>query len=68
HTPHILNPIEEMWSKIKFGVCQNKLTDKDSLIPRIQEAARRVTISDCLGWINHPISFFDHCLNLEKNL
>lgn len=63
-----LNPIEEMWSKIKFGVRREEVTTKDTLIPRITEAAKTVTLSDCVGWINHSISFFDRCLNYEKNL
>jgi hypothetical protein len=63
-----LNPIEEMWSKIKFGVRRDELTDKDLLIPRIQEAAKQVTISDCEGWIRHSMSFFSKCLAIEEML
>lgn len=63
-----LNPIEEMWSKIKFGVRRNDLTDKDTLVPRIVEASREVTVADCEGWIRHAQSFFDRCLNMEHKL
>ena len=63
-----LNPIEEMWSKIKMHVRQNEISEKDTLIPRIDVAARTVTISDCEGWIKHSLSFFDRCLNMEPIL
>lgn len=63
-----LNPIEEMWSKIKFGVRRGELTNQDSLLPRTVEAGKTVQVSDCAGWIKHSLSFFDRCLNLEKNL
>ncbi|CAO3682639.1 unnamed protein product [Rhizopus stolonifer] len=63
-----LNPIEKMWSKIKFGVRRNDLTDKDTLVHRIIEASREVTVTDCEGWIRHAHSFFDRCLNMEPKL
>ncbi|KAG1473327.1 hypothetical protein G6F56_001016 [Rhizopus delemar] len=63
-----LNPIEEMWSKIKFGVRRNDLTEKGTLVPRIVEASREVTVADCEGWIRHAQSFFDRCLNMEPKL
>lgn len=63
-----LNPIEEMWSKIKFGVRRDQLTDKDTLAPRIVQAAKEVTVDDCEGWIRHSVSFFDKCLELEPKL
>ena len=63
-----LNPIEEMWSKIKLGVRRDEVSNKDTLIPRITEAAKTVTVSDCIGWINHSVSFFERCLEKEENL
>ena len=63
-----LNPIEEMWSKIKLGVRREEVTTKDTLIPRITEASKAVTITDCVGWIRHSVSFFDRCINKEENL
>jgi transposase len=63
-----LNPIEEFWSKVKAGVRRCSLTEGDSLTPRILESTRLVTPSDCVGWIRHSMSFFDRCINGEKNL
>ncbi|SAL96430.1 hypothetical protein [Absidia glauca] len=63
-----LNPIEEMWSKMKLNVRRGEITDKDTLVPRIMEAAKKVTVSDCEGWIRHSLTFFDRCLNMEKML
>ncbi|OAD72714.1 hypothetical protein PHYBLDRAFT_73117 [Phycomyces blakesleeanus NRRL 1555(-)] len=63
-----LNPIEEMWSKIMFGVCREEITESDGLILKITESAKTVTLLDCLGWINHAISFFPRCLNREQKL
>ena len=60
-----LNPIEECWAKIKNGVRSAPLTDRDNLIQRIAESGRKVTASDCEGWIRHSESFFDRCLNEE---
>lgn len=63
-----LNPIEEMWSKIKMNVRRGELTEKGTLIPRIDAAARKVAVSDCEGWIRHSVTFFDRCLNMEPML
>ncbi|OAD65518.1 hypothetical protein PHYBLDRAFT_153421 [Phycomyces blakesleeanus NRRL 1555(-)] len=63
-----LNPIEKMWSKIKLDVCREEIAESDDLILRITESAKTVTLSDCLGWINHAISFFSCCLNREQKL
>lgn len=63
-----LNPIEEMWSKVKMGVRRSEVSDKDKLTQRILEAATEVTVTDCVGWINHSVSYFDRCLNMEKLL
>lgn len=63
-----LNPIEEMWSKIKFGVKRNEVTDRDTLIPRIVQSAQMVTVNDCEGWIGHSLTFFDRCIAMERML
>ncbi|KAI7901545.1 uncharacterized protein BX663DRAFT_437325 [Cokeromyces recurvatus] len=60
--------ISQMWSKIKLNIRRGEVTEKDTLIPRISEAARKVTVSNCEGWIRHSISFFDRCLNMESML
>jgi transposase len=48
-----LNPIEEMWSKIKAWLRKTGARAKDALIDAIGEALRRVTPSDAEGWFNH---------------
>jgi transposase len=61
-----LNPIEEFWSKVKYGVKRRPFDGSDTLTPRIVEACSQVTLTDCRGWIRHSVSFFDRCLSLEK--
>lgn len=63
-----LNPIEEFWSKVKAGVRRTPLTADDRLTDRICESVRKVTKKDCKGWIEHTKSFFEKCLNEERNL
>ena len=63
-----LNPIEEFWAKVKAGVRRDCLTVKDNLSDRITEAAKKVTESNCQGYIRHSFSFFDRCLAGELNL
>ncbi|ORE00707.1 hypothetical protein BCV72DRAFT_172948, partial [Rhizopus microsporus var. microsporus] len=63
-----LNSIEEFWSKVKTGVRRTLLTADDRLTDRICESAGKVTKKDCKGWIEHSKSFFENCLNEEKNL
>lgn len=64
----LLNPIEEFWSKVKFGVRREELSEKDQLTPRIMDSVKKVSPTDCEGWIRHSISFFERCLNEEINL
>jgi transposase len=61
-----LNPIEEFWSKVKFGVKRAPFDTGDTLTPRIMESCSKVTQEDCIGWIKHSVNFFQSCLNLEK--
>ena len=63
-----LNPIKEFWSKVKFGVKRAPFDTGDTLTLRIMESCSKVTQEDCIGWIKHSVSFFQSCLNLEKNL
>lgn len=63
-----LNPIEEFWSKVKAGVRRTPLTTDNRLTDRICESAGKVTKKDCEGWIKHSMSFFQKCLNEERNI
>ncbi|KAG0745605.1 hypothetical protein G6F64_005168 [Rhizopus arrhizus] len=44
------------------------MTDRDNLVASIREAAEKVAPEDCQGWIRHPESFFERCLNKEELL
>lgn len=44
-----LNPIEEFWSKVKYGVRKRPFNDCDTLTPRIEEDCPQVTVEDCQG-------------------
>lgn len=46
-----LNPTETAWSKIKLGVRRGEITEHDALTSRIIEAAKTITVTDCVGWI-----------------
>ncbi|CEP16601.1 hypothetical protein [Parasitella parasitica] len=49
-----LNPIEEFWSKVKFGVKRTPFDTGDTLTARIMESCSKVTQEDCIvGWIKH---------------
>lgn len=63
-----LNPIEECWSKMKATFRRQRLTEKDNLSNRIQEAAHSVTTQDIYGWIKHATEFFPLCLEMIENL
>lgn len=62
HSP-FLNPIEEFWSKLKYGVKRRPFKTGDSLTPRIMESCMEVTPEDCMAWIRHSASFFDDCID-----
>jgi hypothetical protein len=64
----IYNPIEEFWSMVKAEVRRTPLRADDNLTDRIHESVMRVKKSDCEGWIRQSLSFFDRCLNEERNL
>jgi transposase len=48
-----LNPIEEMWSKIKAWLRKTGARVTDALIDAIGTALRQVTKNDAKGWFNH---------------
>lgn len=48
-----LNPIEEMWSKIKAYLCKVKARSPDRLLPEISNAFRLVRPDDIRGWFCH---------------
>ncbi len=48
-----LNPIEQMWSKMKSKLRAMRVRIKDDLVQAVQDALSSVTISDCKGWFCH---------------
>lgn len=60
-----LNPIEELWFKVKDHVKRTAFDTNDTLTPRIKEACLQVDLQDCRGWIRHSMSFFNDCLELK---
>ncbi|KAG1469490.1 hypothetical protein G6F56_003230 [Rhizopus delemar] len=54
----LLNPIEELFSKLKFFVKREHLDDTDTLLQKIREGLADMSANDCAGWISHSRSFF----------
>jgi transposase len=50
---HDLNPIEQMWSKVKAYLRKVKPRDMEALIAAIAEALRSVTTQDAANWFAH---------------
>lgn len=48
-----LNPIEQMWSKIKAFLRESRATTPYELFLAIQGAFKSVTPSDAKGWLAH---------------
>ena len=48
-----LNPIEQMWSKVKAFLRALKARTLDALIAGIRDALRSVTPADAAGWFSH---------------
>jgi len=48
-----LNPVENMWSKVKGRLRQIKERYKDTLIDAVGTALRAVTAQDAQGWFKH---------------
>lgn len=49
-----LNPIENMWSKVKASLRKTAARSFGGLLDAVAEALRSITIEDCAG-------YFDHC-------
>ncbi|KAL1927056.1 hypothetical protein VTP01DRAFT_5019 [Rhizomucor pusillus] len=52
-----LNPIEELFSKVKTLVRRGPMLEKETLTGRIIHAIAHVTPSDLEGWVQHTVSF-----------
>ena len=50
---HDLNPIEQMWSKVKAYLRKVKPRDMEALLAAIAEALRSVTTQDAANWFAH---------------
>jgi transposase len=50
---HDLNPIEQMWSKIKAYLRKVKPRDMEGLISAIADALRTVSAQDAANWFAH---------------
>jgi transposase len=50
---HDLNPIEQMWSKVKGHLRKVKPRDVDALIAAIGDALRTITAEDAQAWFSH---------------
>ena len=48
-----LNPIEQMWSKVKAFLRALKARTRSGLVAGIRDALRSVTPDDVLGWFSH---------------
>jgi len=48
-----LNPIEQLWSKVKASLRQAKARTLDALVKAIGEALASVTAADVAGWFAH---------------
>jgi transposase len=55
-----LNPIEEMWSKIKAYLRKVKARSHDSLLPAISAAFQLVSTHDIAGWFAHS-GYYANC-------
>ncbi|KAI7890202.1 uncharacterized protein EV154DRAFT_396839, partial [Mucor mucedo] len=57
-----LNPIEELFSKLKYHVKREYLDDTRTLLEKMEEGLRNISASDCQGWVSHSMSYFPRCL------
>jgi transposase len=48
-----LNPIEEMWSKVKASLRKKIARILDTLTEEIRNAFKAVTPENCAGWFGH---------------
>lgn len=57
-----LNAIEECFSKVKTLVKRKPGLSQNDLAVHIGNCSEMITKSDCEGWVNHCLSFFDDCV------
>jgi transposase len=48
-----LNPIEEMWSKVKAYLRKKKARMLETLMEEIHNAFKTITAENCAGWFRH---------------
>lgn len=60
-----LNPIENMFSKLKGCVKQARPTDEIDLMNKINNATSTITGSDCDGYFRSMLGFLTPCMNRE---
>jgi transposase len=48
-----LNPIEEMWSKLKAYLRKVKARTADNLLTAITDGFKTITTENCIGWFTH---------------
>ncbi|GHV30915.1 IS630 family transposase [Spirochaetia bacterium] len=48
-----LNPIEEMWSKMKAYLRKKKARILETLMEEIHNAFKTITAENCVGWFGH---------------
>ena len=60
-----LNPIEELFSKLKGIVKRAESRNVEQLLESIGRAHEMVTRDDCQGYYNHMRSYVDRALNRE---
>jgi transposase len=48
-----LNPIENMWSKVKAGLRKTAARTFDAVVEGVKEALRSITLEDCDGYFEH---------------
>jgi transposase len=62
----MLNPIELLFSKWKSAIRRTGfLSDRDTLLTRIDEAAQTISASDCAGWTHEATRFYALCRNRQ---
>ena len=48
-----LNPIENMWSKVKAGMRKTAARTFDAVVDAVKEALRGISLDDCQGYFEH---------------
>lgn len=60
-----LNPIENMFSKVKQLVRSRRVNDQQELFIAIDESFAAILEADCRGYYRHMLSFIPKCLNKQ---